>query len=397
MKRLKIGILLDELAPGSAPKIIGQSAQRLRSLGYSCEALIIVDNGSREKFPEIYNFHLGDICISYFYSEVPRWVKKLDFKFPGFSFFSLHHILSFLIAPYVITNKEYDIIIAHCQYTAFAAWGLKIFRKIPYLLLVWDPSTYTLKKVYKKTWLRFFYPLLYIFAFILDKFSTKGARALITSGKLHQKRFKKISGKPLENLYPGCFLKEDFVPYDQREKAILTYDRWDIGNKPHILLNLLEDVDQDINLKIGGFWHPESISEDFLKEVKKRKLENRVELLGPLDEKMILDLCSRVVLHIHPNEEAFGMQTLEAAACGCCIIIPEGSGVTDLFRHGVHGYFPRKDNFSELVRYTKIVLSDLKKAEEMGKNAWKVARNYTWDDYAKRLDQIIKEYINEKN
>ncbi len=394
---MKIGILIDELAPGSAPKLLGQAIRELTKLGHICEALVLVNNKLQEKFPQVYNYHLKDIKIRYLFEEVPNRFRKIDFKFPGFSFFSLHHILSFFVAPHVIKNKEYNIIIAYCQYSGFSAWALKIFRKIPYLLLVWDPSTYTLRKIYKKTWLRFFYPLLYIFAFILDKVSTKGATALITSGKLHHKRFKKISGKPLEDLYPGCFLKENFVPYNQREKAILTYDRWDIGNKPHIFLNLLEDVDQDINLKIGGFWHPESISEDFVKEVKKRKLENRVEFLGPLDEKMILDLCSRVVLHVHSNEEAFGMQTLEAAACGCCIIIPKGSGVTDLFKHGVHGYFPRKDNFSELVRYTKIVLSDLKKAEEMGKNAWKVARNYTWDGYAKRLDQIIKEYINEKN
>lgn len=390
---MKIGILVDEIAPGSAPKLIGQSVRKLAEMGHTCEGMILVNNRLREKFPEVYNYHLNGAKIRYLFDEVPNWVRKLDFKFPGFSYFSLHHILSFFVAPFVIKRKEYDIIVGHCQYTAFTGWALKIFRRIPYLLLVWDPSTYTLRKIYKKTPLRF----LYGFAFILDKFSTKGARALITSGRLHHGRFKKISGRPLEDLYPGCFPKGDFIPYSQREKAILTYDRWDIGNKPHIFLDLLEDIDSDVKLKIGGFWHPEAIKEDFIKEVKRRKLENRVELLGPLNERKIIELCSRVILHVHPNEEAFGMQTLEAAGCGCCIVIPGGSGVTDLFEHGSHGYFPEKNDFNELIKYVKIIFSDIKKAEEMGRRAWGVARNYTWSGYAKRLEEIIRRHTDEKN
>ncbi|MCM8782374.1 MAG: glycosyltransferase [Candidatus Omnitrophica bacterium] len=389
---MKIGILADELAPGSAPKLIGQPIKGLSSLGHNCEAVILIDNGIRKKFPEIYDYHLNGVKIRYLFNEVPFWIRKIDFKFPGFSFFSLHHILSFFIAPLIIKREEYDIIIAHCQYSAFAGWGLKIFRKIPYLLVVWDPSTYTLKKIYTKTPLKFFYPILYLFAWLLDKFSTKGARALITSGRIHHRRFTKISGRPLEDLYPACFTKEDFTPYSKREKAIITYDRWDIGNKPHIFLGLLEFLGKHIKLKIGGFWHPVSMEKDFLDEIKKRGLEDRVELLGPLDEIKIMDLCSRVVLHIHPNEEAFGMQTLEAAACGCCIIIPEKSGVTDLFTHGVHGYFPPKNNFKELVKYSNLILNDLKKAEEMGQKAWQVARKYNWEGHARRLAEIIERY-----
>lgn len=394
---MKIGILIDELAPGSAPKLIGQSIRRLTKMGYMCEGLVLVNNKLQEEFSEIYNYHLKDAKVRYLFDEAPHWVSYLDFKFPGFSFFSLHHILAFFLAPFIIKKKEYDIIIAYSQYSSFTAWSLKIFKEIPYLLLVWDPSTYTLRKIYKKTPLRFLYPVLYILAFILDKFSTKGARALITSGRLHHKRFKKISGKPLEDLYPGCFPKETFVSYGQREKAILTYDRWDIGHKPHIFLDLLENIDGDIKLKIGGFWHPEIIKEDFLKEIRKRNLENRIELLGPLDEEKIIELCSQVVLHVHPNEEAFGMQTLEAAACGCCIVIPKGSGVTDLFEQGVHGYFPEKGNFAELMKYVKIIFSDLEKAEEMGKRAREVAKNYTWSGYAKRLEEIIRGYADGKN
>ncbi|MGE5197901.1 MAG: glycosyltransferase family 4 protein, partial [Deltaproteobacteria bacterium] len=223
------------------------------------------------------------------------------------------------------------------------------------------------------------------------------ALALITSGRLHHGRFKRISGKPLEDLYPACFPNREFTPYARREKAMLAYDRWDIGNKPLIFLDLLEKIDEGIKLKIGGFWHPEAIKDEFVGESERRKLKSRIELLGPLDENMILGLCSRVMLHLHPNEEAFGMQTLEAAACGCCVIIPAGSGVTDLFEHGIHGFFPEKGNLPELINYVKTVFEDTGKAEKMGRMAWETAKKHTWAAYAERLEGIIKEYADAKN
>lgn len=388
---MRVAILIDELAPGSAPKVIGQTYKGLEKLGHKCEALVLIDNRQQEKFSDIYNFHLSGVKIRYIFGRRPSW----DFRLPGFSFFSLHHILSFFIAPFVIKYKEYDIIIANAQSSALAAWSLKLFRNIPYIFYIHcDPCTYTLKKTYLKTWLRIIYPVLYIFAWLLDKFATTGAIASITSGKLHRKRFSKISNKPLENLRLGCFLLDTIPSFKDREKAILTYDRWDMGNKPNIFLDLLENLKSDIRLKLGGFWHPESIKKEFIEEAKKRKMLDRIDLLGPLDEKMIMDLCSKVMLHIHPNEEAFGMQTLEAAACGCPIIIPQGSGVADLFEHGRHGYFPKEGHITEFVKFTDMIFSDLKRMEQMSYDAWNIAKKYTWQHYAEQLEVIVKKYLN---
>ena len=107
-------------------------------------------------------------------------------------------------------------------------------------------------------------------------------------------------------------------------------------------------------------------------------MNDQVEIIGPLGEKQIYDLCSKAILHIHHNEEAFGMQSLEAAACGCPIIIPRGSGVTELFEHGKHGYFPEKNNISEIIKYTNMIFDDPNKTEQMGYEAWIRSKNYTW-------------------
>jgi len=387
---LKIAILIDELAPGSAPKVIGQTYKGLEKLGHQCEAIVLIDAKKGDEVSSVYSYHLSGVKIKYIFGRRPAW----DFKLPGFSFLSLHHFLSFFSAPFTIKRKEYDCIIANGQFATFAAWGLRLFRGIPYIFYVHcDPCTYTLRKTYAKTWLRVLYPFIYICAWLLDASACLGARVLITSGKLHQERFRSLSKHPSENLVLGCFSSEVFTPYNQRERAILTYDRWDIGNKPDIFLDLLENTEKSIKLKIGGFWYLESIRKNFLKEVKKRRLDDRVEFLGSLNEKMILELCSKVILHVHPNQEAFGMQTLEAAACGACIIVPVGSGVADLFEHGVHGYFPKEKDLAELTRYVNLVFSDLNKAEEMGKRAREKAKEYNWPNYSEHLEAVIKKYI----
>ena len=395
MDKMKIAIFADELAPGSAPKLIGRPIRELTRLGHKCEGLVLVNNKSQDEFPQVYNYHLSGAKIRYLFDEMPRWVKKIDFKFPGFSFFSLHHILSFFIAPFIVKRGEYDIVVAHCQYSAFAGWGLKIFRKIPYLLLVWDPSTFMADKVYKDR-LGWKYPFLYLGAKLLDRFAFSKAKAIVTSGKFHHRHFKKLTKKPLEVLSPGCFPKDELPSFSSRKKMILTYDRWDIGNIPNIFLDILEQIDQkDTVLTIGGFWHPVTLRDNFQKEVKERELEDRVQLLGPLDEETILKLCSEAMVHVHPVHEAFGMQSLEAAACGCPIIIPKGSGVTDLFEDGIQGYFPERGNFKELLNSINKIFSDKEKTESMSQKAWERAKNYTWEGYAMKLEKICRRYVNE--
>jgi glycosyltransferase involved in cell wall biosynthesis len=59
----------------------------------------------------------------------------------------------------------------------------------------------------------------------------------------------------------------------------------------------------------------------------------------------------------------------------------------------VHGYFPEKNSLSELVKYVNLVFKDLNLSEQMGRRAWDIAKDYTWINYSKRLDNIIKKYI----
>lgn len=392
---MKIGILADEIAPGSAPKQIGWPIRGLAKLGVEAEALVIIEKDYWQKYKEQFDFHLNGVKVRYLFPKFPKWVQKLNFKLPGMSFFSLHHIASWFYAHRAIQPKEFDMIVAYCQYTSFAARNIKRYCGIPFLFAIWDPATFTANKIYKDRF-GWKYPFLYFAAKLLDKFALKECEAVITGGKFHHKQLRKLTNKPLEILYPGSLVRDKLPPFSSRKPMILTYDRWDIGNIPTVFLDILQQIERkDVTLTIGGFWHPESLRKDFQKEIEIRGLMGRVELLGPLDEKMIVDLCSQAMVNIHPIHEAFGLQTLEAASCGCPVIIPKGSGVAELFQHGVHGYFPEENNTGELVKYTNIIFSDLGKAKQMGMEAWRVARKCTWFDYAEGLEKIVRRYMDE--
>ena len=389
---MRIGILVDELVPGSAPKLIGWSIRKLKELGVEAEALVIIEKDHWQKHKEHYDFHLKNTKIKYLFPFFPKWAQRIDFKFPGMSFFSLHHIMSWFFAYRAVDKKEFDIIIAHCQYSGLAAANIKRYKKIPFLLLMWDPSTFTAKKIYKKR-MGLEYFILYLGAKILDKMALKNCEAVITSGKFHHEYLNKITKKNLEILPTGCFVKESLPDFSMRKPMIITFDRWDIGNIPTIFLDILQSLNyKDVTLTLGGFWYPSYLKEEFTTEVKKRDLTKRVNILGPLNEDMIMKLCSEAMVHIHPIHEAFGMQSLEAAACGCPIIIPKGSGVADLFEEGIHGYFPEPGNFKQLIESVNKIFSDIDKTKSMSMNAWERAKNYTWENYAKNLLEICKKY-----
>lgn len=378
---MKICFLADELAPGSAPVIIGHTIRGLRKLGHDAECVLIVRKPITH--PEIFNHYLrGDVPIKYIYDRIPKWLRW-DFKFPGFSFFSFHHILGGILAPFIFKDKEYDLIIANCQYTSFIARPLSIFKGIPYIQLIWDTASHTFKKIYSKKGMGILYPL----TLLLDRFAFGGCKSIITSGKMHLGELAKYH-KRIDILYPGCNpLKK--LPKRKRSDIILTYDRWDIGNIPNIYLDILERLeDKKVKLVIGGFWHPLSLKDDFIKEMERRNLNKRVILHDAWGEKDVYKWCSNAMVHLHWNEEAFGMQSLEAASCGCPIIIPKGSGVTELFKDGIHGYFPDKHDVKSVIRHLDTIFKDKLKAKEMGRLAWERSKLFDWNKYVLTLEGI---------
>jgi glycosyltransferase involved in cell wall biosynthesis len=384
---MKVGILIDQLAPGSAPKVVGQEVKGLKTLGYDCEAIVL-----KKGYAKTYNFHLYGVPITCLSDSFPSMVNILDVKFPGFSFFSTHHITSSIFAPFVVKEREWDVLVAHISFTCLTARMLSKLRKIPYLAFIGtEPHYYLTPRIYSQSLLGPLMPVLVPLAFNFDKYVVEDCLAIITYSKFYHNLIRPYTDKELEVVHPGCFPVDR--PNEKRENFILTYDRWDIGNTPRIFLDMLPRLNREINLVVAGHWHPQSIQTSFLQKVVERGLSGRVRVLGPINEEGITELCSRALVHVHPNKEAFGMQSLEAAGCGCPTVIPAGSGVTEILKDGEHGLFPKDESIDSYVECVDKIVADPEKAKKMGREAWKVAKRNTWTEHSKRLAHLINKYV----
>jgi len=380
---LKIGVLIDQLSLGGVTKIASEEVRYLKKLGYKVDLLVLL----RTKQKKVINLIDSEIKIKFLSDKFPKIFRRY-FKFPFFYYFSSFHITSPFVINRAIRKNDYDLIIAHGTYTCLSAIGLFKKVKVPFIAYIWDPVSYILRRVYSNTRLRFFFPILKPIAYFVDNIIVKNSIATVTGSEVHYKNLKSFDENKIFIVYPGC--KEINNYNNNKEKFILSVTRWDFGKKPEFLLEVMKRLKNEYNLIVAGGWLRDKQKSKFEKAIITENLSNKVKVLGYVSNNKLERLFSKAKVLIYPNFEAFGLTGLEAASFGCPIIFPKGSGVTDLYEHGKQGFFPEEGNVDEFVKYLNIILYDDDLALEMGKSAFKIAKNYTFYEHAKNLSKIIK-------
>ncbi len=386
VRRKKIGVMIGQIRQmGGVGVAAFEEVRNLRKLGYDVELIILKE---RKGYSHNDIFTEG-LPLRFISREIP-WPFNISFDLPFFSFLNSFHLTSPFLVPWVIKKNEYDFLIVHETYNSLTALTLKWFRGIPFYPFIWDPISYILPRVYAKKPLHFAFPLLLPLGRFLDRLIIREAKRVLLGSRAHLSLLQKISGRNnFEIVYSGCY-PQATLP-DRRGKFIVALTKWDIGKNPNFLLEVVNNLqDNEARLVVAGNWVQESLRNEFVKRVSDLGLEERVELTGWIDDKMKTNLFLRARVLIHPIIEAFGLFGLEAAACGCPIIVPEGSGVAELFENGRGGYFPKEGNLAGFARCLDQLLSDERKAWEMGRGAWEVAKKNTWEIHTKHLLEVLE-------
>lgn len=92
--------------------------------------------------------------------------------------------------------------------------------------------------------------------------------------------------------------------------------------------------------------------------------------------------------------DAFSRAVLEAMACGLPVIISDGVGAMDIITNGEEGFVvPVKDvnALSERINY---LYCNQEQIVDMGRNARKTAKKYTWERYGASIVDVIEKSIN---
>jgi len=129
-----------------------------------------------------------------------------------------------------------------------------------------------------------------------------------------------------------------------------------------------------------------------------RHLESRVKLLPSLPWKDVKILLNTVDLVVSPNIripgsiEGFGINVIEAGACGRVVIASNLEGLADAIKDGENGFLVESGNVDEWVRRIDAVLGAAEGfLVDFGKRASQyVVENYSWDEICRRYLEAME-------
>jgi len=106
-------------------------------------------------------------------------------------------------------------------------------------------------------------------------------------------------------------------------------------------------------------------------------------------------LCRAWVL-VHPGvREGWGLNVLEAAACGTPTVAYRVAGLCDSVRDGVTGFLARNGDVKDLANKIVRVLGDEALRERLSRNCLKYARRFSWDRTAEEFLRVLRLVVDE--
>jgi len=386
-KKLKIGIVVDQLLAGGVQLAAIEQVKELRRLGHQAKLLILM----RKKYTTDFSYLVKNVSHQYLSDSYPLFLQK-TVKFPIFSFLSTLHLMSPLLAPNVVKKKDYDILVSFGSTTCLTTQAIYKKNAIPYLALIHDPIEYILEKAYSKTSLHYFFSILKPMARYFERSFVKDALQTLIISKVHKNYIQKNYNIDAQIVTFGTKTLQKLPP--KRGVMLLSFGRWQKEKNPEFLIKLMKSLPKK-KLTIAGNWINKEELKKFQEKIVKEHMSKQITVVPYYDEKRLTELCEQARLWVYPHFEAFGLAALEAAAHGLPIIMPEKSGVTEMFTHTVDGFFPKKVDVKEYKKYITLLLADEPLANTIGRNAWKLVRkNFSWKLNVQNLLDIINSALN---
>lgn len=174
------------------------------------------------------------------------------------------------------------------------------------------------------------------------------------------------------------------------------------GAKPYVLCVAGKDPTKNVETLIDAFARlPQPIRQrhdlvlagdvgkraDVVDLVTRLGLTDCVLFPGPVSDDRLLRLYRQARLFVFPSRyEGFGLPVLEAMACGCPVIASNASSLPEVV--GDAGAQVDPDDVEGLAREMRSLLSDEGRWEELRKRGLVRARQFSWDETARRMVEV---------
>lgn len=385
---MKILVIERVIEPGGAVTNVLNAAHQLKKLGHQVRIATIFVDKLPDLPPEIRE---ND------YRTPPQWIAKICRK----NRLALTFIGPLFLFGVVLKSAGWaDVLNPNTFPTHWLASLAGIFKKKPVVWSCYEPYIdVSFGEAKKVGWLTLFISLLARSPW--DKIFVKGIDEILVISKMCQGWVSARYGQKGPVNYPGI----DFSFYS-RGRARLALVKYKLQDK-FILLNvgvlapmknqevlleslvlLKKEIPNAVLLLVG-----EGPMRGYLKQrVKQLGLLGEVKFLGAVYGRPKVDLYAAVDIFLFPSvKQSWGMAPFEALCSGTPVTVSSDCGAAEVIKKEKIGLvvspLPR-----ELAKAIFKLYKNPKLARELGRRGRKfVKENLTWQAYAQRLEQVLKE------
>jgi glycosyltransferase involved in cell wall biosynthesis len=384
----RYAVMIDRLVVGGVEKTALQEVGALRAAGI--DATLVVLKRDRE-VPAAFRTTVADIPVVFLDDRLPQFMR-ISTRIPGFTFFSLFHLLYAAAVPFVVGRREWTAILAHNSYTAMTAWSLAKVRGIPYAMFVWDPIDSVLTRAYPTGLVRMLRPVFLPLGRFADRVLARAAQRVLVSSATYVSYLGSVlpPHAVVKITPPGCSPVDN--PRPRAGDHLLAATSWKLGKHLEDILRALPHL-PDAHLVIAGRWLNPDYRGAMQRLIVELGLSSRVRFEGEYDDAGLATLASGALCSVTASAElGFGMPALEAAAQACTFVCPTVAGIAPFFDDGVEAFYFQEGDPDSLARALLLLVTDRELAHRAGLAAWKKARaSFTWANHAETVATILLE------
>jgi glycosyltransferase involved in cell wall biosynthesis len=295
-------------------------------------------------------------------------------------------LFPFLALKKVFSIQDVDVLQTAVWLSAYPTAILKIFRKIPAVLMV--------NGYFGWRWTRFSPPIIAISNYLIERcmFMLPFDKFCCLS-KFQASLIKNIVGEEkIEVTYPGVDY-EIFKPMKSEKTdrfVFCYYGRCDAQKGVDILLKATKLFNEKYHNE-GKLIVITPQYYEVKKLMKKNKVcEKYIELYPGMEREKIAKILKDVDVVVVPSKEieAFGIVAAEASAMGKPVIATNKGGLKEIVIDGKTGFLISPDP-EELAEKLGIFYENPSLIDKLGKNARKhVLKKFSWDKMAKQFEKI---------
>jgi len=216
---------------------------------------------------------------------------------------------------------------------------------------------------------------------IVKSYGADPNKIIVTHNAVDMDRFKRTQlTVKIKNKYK---LPDDYILYLGTIEP-----RKNIANLLRAYSKLPKNIKDQYPLVLagGGGWNDDEIKS----EIEKVKKDSQIIQTGYVDEKDIPALYSGAELFLYPSHfEGFGMQILEAMACGTPVLTANNSSLPEV--GGDAAYYVDDKSVDSLKNGIEKLLSDPDLRKDLVKKGKQQIKKFSWKESAQKIIDAINE------